>query len=105
MSTTAAQSALSAAPVSAPEWVLTLSCVDGPGIVHAVSGAIVASGGNIEESQQFASHDTGRFFMRIKFDCADLSVEQLRASFAEVAGQQHRGVPGGDDRAPGSGAR
>ena len=66
MSTTAAQSALSPAPVSAPQWVLTLSCVDGPGIVHAVSGAIVASGGNIEESQQFASHDTGRFFMRIQ---------------------------------------
>ncbi|MBC9936734.1 MULTISPECIES: formyltetrahydrofolate deformylase [unclassified Leucobacter] len=66
MSTTTAQSALSPAPVSAPQWVLTLSCVDGPGIVHAVSGAIVASGGNIEESQQFASHDTGRFFMRIQ---------------------------------------
>lgn len=48
------------------QWVLTLSCVDGPGIVHAVSGAIVAAGGNIEESQQFASHDTDRFFMRLQ---------------------------------------
>ncbi|MHA3724802.1 formyltetrahydrofolate deformylase [Leucobacter sp. HY1910] len=48
------------------QWVLTLSCIDGPGIVHAISGAIVAAGGNIEESQQFASADTGRFFMRLQ---------------------------------------
>lgn len=48
------------------QWVLTLSCIDGPGIVHSISGAVVAAGGNIEESQQFASHDTGRFFMRLQ---------------------------------------
>jgi len=52
------------------EWVLTLSCVDGPGIVHAISGAIVATGGNIVESQQFASTDTGRFFMRLQVEQA-----------------------------------
>ena len=40
-------------------WVVTLSCIDGPGIVHAISGAIVAARGNITESQQFASLDTG----------------------------------------------
>ncbi|MBL3685731.1 formyltetrahydrofolate deformylase [Leucobacter zeae] len=48
------------------QWVLTLSCIDGPGIVHAISGAVVEAGGNIEESQQFASADTGRFFMRLQ---------------------------------------
>ena len=51
-----------------PQWVLTLSCIDGPGIVHAISGAIVAAGGNIVESQQFASGDTGRFFMRLQVE-------------------------------------
>ncbi len=50
------------------QWVLTLSCIDGPGIVHAISGAIVAAGGNIAESQQFASADTGRFFMRLQVE-------------------------------------
>jgi formyltetrahydrofolate deformylase len=50
------------------QWVLTLTCIDGPGIVHAISGAIVAAGGNIAESQQFASHDTGRFFMRLQVE-------------------------------------
>jgi formyltetrahydrofolate deformylase len=49
-------------------WVFTLSCADGPGIVHAVSGAIVAARGNITESQQFASVDTGRFFMRVQVE-------------------------------------
>ncbi|GAA3582203.1 formyltetrahydrofolate deformylase [Klugiella xanthotipulae] len=46
--------------------MLALSCVDQPGIVHAISGAVVESGGNITESQQFSSHDTGRFFMRLQ---------------------------------------
>ena len=50
------------------QWVLTLSCIDGPGIVHAISGAVVAAGGNIAESQQFSSHDTARFFMRLQIE-------------------------------------
>jgi formyltetrahydrofolate deformylase len=45
--------------------VLTLSCPDQPGIVHAVSGAIVATGGNITSSQQFEDPGTGTFFMRV----------------------------------------
>ena len=51
-------------------WVLTIKCVDKPGIVNAVSGALVAAGGNIEASQQFASPDTGKFFMRIEVSAA-----------------------------------
>lgn len=50
------------------QWVLTLSCIDGPGIVHAISGAVVAAGGNIAESQQSMSKDTGRFFMRLQVE-------------------------------------
>jgi len=45
--------------------VLTLSCSDRPGIVHAVSGAIVSAGGNITSSQQFEDPGTGTFFMRV----------------------------------------
>jgi formyltetrahydrofolate deformylase len=51
-------------------WVLTLVCKDQPGIVHAISGAIVAANGNITESSQFASDDTGRFFMRLQIESA-----------------------------------
>ncbi|WP_243062545.1 formyltetrahydrofolate deformylase [Humibacter sp. RRB41] len=49
-------------------WVLTLICADRPGIVHAISGAVVAARGNITESQQFSSSDTGRFFMRLQIE-------------------------------------
>jgi formyltetrahydrofolate deformylase len=49
-------------------WVITLVCADQPGIVHAVSGAIVQARGNITESQQFSSADTGRFFIRLQVE-------------------------------------
>ncbi|CAI9407169.1 formyltetrahydrofolate deformylase [Aestuariimicrobium sp. T2.26MG-19.2B] len=51
-------------------WVLTFSCVDRPGIVHAVSGACVAASGNITELQQFSSTDTGHFFLRLEVETA-----------------------------------
>ncbi len=64
-------------------WVLTFVCADLPGIVHAVSGAVVASGGNITESQQFSSADTGRFFMRLQVR-ADASREVFEKALAPV---------------------
>jgi formyltetrahydrofolate deformylase len=67
--------------------VLTLSCPDRPGIVHAVAGAIVEAGGNIVESQQFGDDATGRFFMRVDVaPTADTDLgASLRAGFAAVA--------------------
>ena len=49
--------------------VLTFTCPDQPGIVHAISGAIVGVNGNITESQQYSSPDTGTFFMRVQVEC------------------------------------
>ena len=51
-------------------WVVTIVCPDMPGIVHAVTGAIVSAEGNITESKQFSSDDTGRFFMRLQVESA-----------------------------------
>ncbi|HET6506109.1 MAG TPA: formyltetrahydrofolate deformylase [Baekduia sp.] len=68
--------------------VLTLSCPDAPGIVHAVSGFLVQHRGNILESQQFDDPQTGTFFMRVRFAHADgrhLDVPALRAAFAAMA--------------------
>ena len=56
--------------MSTTHWIVTLVCDDRPGIVHAISGAIVEAGGNITESQQFSSADTGRFFMRLQVESA-----------------------------------
>ena len=48
-------------------FVLTVSCVDRPGIVAAMVGLLASRGGNILESQQFDDLESGRFFMRIVF--------------------------------------
>jgi formyltetrahydrofolate deformylase len=65
-------------------WTLTLTCIDQPGIVHAVSGAVVTARGNITESQQFASLDTGRFFMRLQVESA-ASRDEFTAALTPVA--------------------
>jgi formyltetrahydrofolate deformylase len=64
--------------------ILTLSCPDQPGIVHAVAGAIVVSGGNIVESQQFGDPDTGRFFLRVAVEGEQVG-PALRMSLTPVA--------------------
>ena len=59
-------------------YILTLSCPDRPGIVHAVSGFLYERGGNIEEAAQYNDHDTGLFFMRVQFACNQLTFEDLQ---------------------------
>ncbi|GAB3651151.1 formyltetrahydrofolate deformylase [Zhihengliuella somnathii] len=54
----------------ARNFIVTLSCADQPGIVHAVSGALLQTGCNITESQQFESPETGTFFMRVAVSTA-----------------------------------
>ena len=72
--------AVTAAPT---HWILTLVCEDKPGIVHAISGAIVMAEGNITESQQFSSEDTGRFFMRLQVE-SDATRERFERALAPV---------------------
>ncbi|MER6109044.1 formyltetrahydrofolate deformylase [Streptomyces hirsutus] len=73
------------AEAPADQYVLTLSCPDKQGIVHAVSSYLFMTGCNIEDSQQFGDHDTGLFFMRVHFSAeAPVTVEKLRASFTAI---------------------
>ncbi|MES2021338.1 MAG: formyltetrahydrofolate deformylase [Pseudomonadota bacterium] len=53
--------------MSVQPFILTLSCQDRPGIVAAVSGHILACGGNITDSSQYNDADSGGFFMRTAF--------------------------------------
>jgi formyltetrahydrofolate deformylase len=73
--------------MSDPQFVLTLSCPDRPGIVGAVSSHLAAQGSNILEAQQYGDTATSRFFMRIVFHpCrADTVLDDLRAGFKVVA--------------------
>jgi formyltetrahydrofolate deformylase len=66
-------------------YILTLSCPDRPGIVHAVSGFLLERGGNIEEAAQYNDHDTGLFFMRVRFACGQLTQQDLRVQLKQFA--------------------
>jgi formyltetrahydrofolate deformylase len=66
------------------ELVLTLSCPDRPGIVHAVSGFLADRACNILDSQQYGSAQTHTFFLRIHLD-SPLLAGQLRTEFTSVA--------------------
>ncbi len=68
--------------------ILTLTCPDRPGIVHAVSGALLQHGGNIVENAQFGDLDTGLFCMRTEFDVPESSVDGLLASIADALGDE-----------------
>ncbi|WGD38588.1 formyltetrahydrofolate deformylase [Lysinibacter sp. HNR] len=69
--------------------MLALSCLDQPGIVHSISGAVVQSGGNITESQQFSSEDTGRFFMRLQVQ-SPATREEFEATLLPIT--EHYGM-------------
>jgi len=67
-------------------YILTLSCPDRRGIVHAVSGFLLERGGNIEEAAQYNDPDTGLFFMRVQFACDQHTYDDLKVKlkfFAE----------------------
>ncbi|WP_067478504.1 formyltetrahydrofolate deformylase [Dietzia timorensis] len=65
------------------EFVVTLVCPDGPGIVHAVTGAVLSVDGNVTESQQFVNADNGHFYMRLQVQ-TDASADALREALDSV---------------------
>jgi len=80
--------------VNAGEFILTLSCPDGPGIVHAVTGFLTEHNLNIKDSQQFGDPSSKRFFMRVHFlpvnnssseSATTVNIDDLRTSFQTTA--------------------
>ncbi|TEY58699.1 hypothetical protein BOTCAL_0202g00020 [Botryotinia calthae] len=81
--------------VKADEYILTLSCPDRPGIVHAVTGFLSQHNLNIVDSQQYGDPTSLRFFMRVHFgppapstsesSAQKLSLEELRGAFESIA--------------------
>ena len=69
------------------EHVLTLDCPEAAGIVHAVSGFLVAHGCDIVDNQQYGDFSEGHFYMRVRVAAPDggHTADRLRADFAEVA--------------------
>lgn len=66
-------------------YILTLSCPDRRGLVHAVSGFLLEQGANIEEASQFNDSATGLFFMRVQFACESSDIAALKEATAALA--------------------
>lgn len=82
------------------DYILTLSCPDKPGIVHAVTGVFAGQGINILDLQQYTDPFSEQFFMRVHFGpvvvaaaaagATAATVEgDLKAAFARLAGELH----------------
>ena len=68
-----------------PAHILTFSCPDRTGIVHAVTGVLAEQGGNIAEAAQYNDQATERFFMRVQFTLPNDEAEPvLRAALATL---------------------
>ena len=84
-------------------FILTLSCPDRPGIVHAVTGFLKEREANITEAAQYNDQSTGLFFMRVRFDCPiGTLVSTLREQFIALAStlQMAWGLHSAKDRVP-----
>jgi formyltetrahydrofolate deformylase len=66
-------------------FIVTLSCPDRVGIVHAVTGLLVEHHANITEAAQFNDASTGLFFMRVRFDVQTSSPASLSEVFTALA--------------------
>ena len=66
-------------------YILTLSCPDRRGLVHAVSGFLLEQGANIEEASQYNDNATGLFFMRVQFACENTDIAALKEATAQLA--------------------
>ena len=74
-------------PEAGREFVLTVSCEDRRGIVHAVTGVMVEQALTIVDSQQFGDESTGEFHLRmhLRREGTPLPAAQLEQAFAPTA--------------------
>ncbi len=73
--------------MSTDRYILTLRCPDAPGIIHAVSGALLQLQGNVLEQAQYTNESTGIFVMRTRFEAAGLDADSVRGIIEEATGQ------------------
>lgn len=55
--------------------IASLQCADQPGIVHSMTSAVLACGGNIIENQQFTDPTTNTFVMRTRFETNQIQAD------------------------------
>lgn len=74
---------------SEQQYVLTFSCAQRPGIVHALTGVLVRHGGDIVQLSQFDDPRSDHFYSRVHFSVAQNGGSEgpssLESDFAELA--------------------
>jgi formyltetrahydrofolate deformylase len=86
-----------AAPDALSTHLLLVDCPDKPGLVHAITGALLRRGANILTNHEFVDPDAGRFFMRTAFEGAQ--------DVATLAAEVEQLLPGATVRVATSGPR
>jgi len=72
--------------------IASLQCADQPGIVHAMTSAVLAAEGNIIENQQFTDPTTNTFVMRTRFESAqglEKAAATLQAGLSQFSPSLH----------------
>ena len=70
--------------------IMTLTCDDRPGIVAAVSAALLDVNANILENQQYSDEDTNLFFMRTVFDADAADVQPVLDAIDASSAVRHQ---------------
>ena len=92
---TPAHGAVAPDPAAGVEHVLTVDCVESPGIVHAISAFLLEQGCDIIDIKQYGDKAQGHFFMRVHFSSGSAAAgqsagqpagtDELRSGFTPVA--------------------
>lgn len=72
--------------------IATLQCTDQPGVVHAMTTAVLNCGGNIIENQQFTDQTTNTFVMRTRFESSQgivVAERSLRDGLSKFSPKLH----------------
>ncbi|MGO4246206.1 formyltetrahydrofolate deformylase [Paenarthrobacter sp. RAF54_2] len=67
-------------------FILRIRAADQPGIIHAMTGGIVATGGNILDSAQFSDEDSAQLNVRVEFESGD-DEQLIRAELVHRLGR------------------
>ena len=63
-----------------PAYILTFTCPDTRGVIHAISGALLQLDANILEQEQYSDPDSLLFFARTRFECDETTLPAVQAA-------------------------
>ena len=66
-------------PASVPVYIMTTTCPDAHGIIHAITGSLLHVEANILEQEQYSDPDSTLFFARTRFTCDERDVAEIRS--------------------------